>query len=229
MAGPDYVADLVRERDRDRFAASLYAPRAARGALLALTALDLEFAQVLATTTEALLGEIRLAWWRERLAALDSGPAPAQPVLVALAAEALPRGVTGRSLEPLEDAFLSLLIDARLEPAAAERYADGRGGTLFAAMAIALGGAPATARRLGLIWALGELLRMAPRASFPEPAILAALAGPVPAVRPALRPLAGLAALAHNDLARAAAGRPLAPRGTAGRQLRLLAAMLRGR
>ena len=134
----DHCANLVRTRDRDRWLATLYAPAAVRPALFALHALDLELASVVVTTTDAMLGEIRLAWWREALTRLDTAPPPAQPVLAALAAYALPFGVKGQALEPLEDAFLSLLIDERLAGRALDDHLDRRGGTLFGACATAL-------------------------------------------------------------------------------------------
>src|SRR5688500_15300158 len=99
MTAADDCATLVRDRDRDRYLATLYAPAAVRPALFALHALDIELAAVVDPTTEPMLGQIRLAWWREQLQALDSGGVAAQPTLAALAAEVLPRGISGASLE----------------------------------------------------------------------------------------------------------------------------------
>ena len=84
----DLVTADVKARDRDRYLSVLYAPAAARPALLALHGLDLELAQVVASTTEPMLGEIRLAWWRDALLALDAGQVPAQPLLALLATAA---------------------------------------------------------------------------------------------------------------------------------------------
>ncbi|RYE01298.1 MAG: hypothetical protein EOP61_11635, partial [Sphingomonadales bacterium] len=72
-----------------------------RAALAALLALDDALATLLRTTSEPALGQMRLAWWREALERLDSAPAPAEPVLRALAGEVLPLGVTGASLVPI--------------------------------------------------------------------------------------------------------------------------------
>ncbi len=219
----DYCATLVRDRDRDRWLATLYAPAAVRPALFALHALDLELAQVVATTTEAMLGEIRLAWWREALTKLDTAPPPAQPVLLALAGYALPLGVRGRALEPLEDAFLSLLIEERLAGKLLDDHLERRGGTLFGAAATALGVAETSARTLGRTWALGELVWPGIKAPPVDPvdAARAAAMRPGRLVAP-LRPLAALARFAAGDVGRALAGKPLGVRGGAARQARLL-------
>lgn len=228
----DHCAVLVRGRDRDRWLATLYAPAAVRPALFALHALDLELAHVVATTTEAMLGEIRLAWWREALAKLDSAPPPAQPVLAALAEHALPLGVTGQALEPMEDAFLALLLDERLAGQVLTDHLDRRGGTLFGALATALGVAQSSARALGRVWALGELVRPEIKAPPIDPdtarRLLAERERPVKLVAP-LRPLAALADFARHDVDQALAARPVAVRGGSGRQLRLMWAVATGR
>ena len=79
MTSDDYCAAAVRDGDLDRYLATLYAPSAARPGLFALHALDLEMAAVVRSTTEPMLGEIRLAWWREQLDKLDRQAPPAQP------------------------------------------------------------------------------------------------------------------------------------------------------
>ncbi len=224
-------AAMVRARDRDRYLATLYAPAAVRPALFALHALDLELAAVVATTTEAMLGEIRLAWWREALSRLDTAPPPPQPTLAALGRHALPLGVTGRALEPLEDGFLSLLLEERLAGKTLDDHLDRRGGTLFGACATALGVAQASAQVLGRVWALGQLVRPGARAPPVDPddaRRIAAIALPAHLV-PALRPLAALADFAVADIARALGDRPLGVPGSAGRQARLAWRVATGR
>lgn len=221
----------MQAADRDRYLAVLHAPAATRDALAALFALDLDFAQVVATTREPLLGEIRLAWWREQLARLDSAPAPAQPTLAALARHVIPAGVRGASLEALEDAHLMLLLDDHHDAAQLARYLDRRGGTLFAAAAVLLGADSAAARTLGQGWALGDLVRRGERPPHVgREDVAAARAGFIVArAEPALRPLAALARLALADVDAVLAGRDPAPRGSAGRQLMMLRVALTGR
>ncbi len=83
--------------------------REVRPAFAALWGLDLAMADVVATSSQPALGAIRLAWWRERLEALDEGiAAPAEPRLKAVQGELLRRTVTGEELSKLEDAWLPL-------------------------------------------------------------------------------------------------------------------------
>ncbi len=233
MTDESHCRERVSERDHDRYLATLYAPADKRPALFALHALDLELAEVVRTTSEPMLGQIRLAWWRERLQGLDRGERPGQPVLDALAEHLLPHGVSGSSLEPLEDANLALLEGGSLEAHASAR------GRLFGAAARLLAPALdaeaiATAERLGAGWAAVEAFRMGHFA--PDEAGVAmaerwlALVG----LPSAIRPITALAALARRDLAalRRAGLDPAKVdwrRGTPGRQARLLWSIVTGR
>lgn len=195
------VSAEVRQRHRETWLAVHYAPAAARPGLLALFGLDLELRQVVATTTEPMIGEIRLAWWREALQGLDAGRVPAQPLLQLAAAALLPAGVTGQELSTIEDRWLGL-IGADVVPPA---HIDG-GGMLFALAARLLGGDAEAARALGRAWAGGD--------------------GPLPRVVSALRPLYGLAVLARRPVGeRPASG----ARVGLARQWRLLRAIALGR
>jgi len=192
----------VRDGDRDRWLVTLWAPSAARAGLFALWALDLALVRVVETTTEPRLGEIRLAWWREALERLDSGPPPPEPVLTALAAAVLPR-VTGAALSGLEDGALAWLGD---DPAEAGRV---RGRVLFAAAAAVLGGGDSAAA--GTAWAAGDMARR----SLATPPIAPPLRLPR-----ALWPLLALARLSR----RSTAEQP----GSLGRQLLIARTMLLG-
>src|SRR5215217_5167640 len=77
---------LVRRVDPDRWlAARFVADPERRGELIALSALNHELARVAETVRNPLMGEIRLAWWREGLEAMAAGgPARPQPALQAL-------------------------------------------------------------------------------------------------------------------------------------------------
>lgn len=228
MEPADYCAAQVRAADLDRYLAILYAPVELRPALFALHALDVELATVARTTTEPMIGQIRLAWWREALEKLDTAPPPAQPVLEALAGHVLPRGVAGASLTRLEDGFLALIggeaVDAR-------DYADARGGTLFEAAATALGVPPAAlpaARTAGIVWACAQALASAQ----PEDAAEARRVGiaahaelrALPRLPSSGRLLIGLAALARRDLD----GEHPPHRGSPARQMRLLWSIITG-
>lgn len=69
----DYCVDQVRRTDRDRFVCSLFAPSTIRADLLALYAFNLEVGNIAVTTTEPLIGLMRLQWWRDALDAIFNG------------------------------------------------------------------------------------------------------------------------------------------------------------
>jgi phytoene synthase len=79
-----YCAALVRNADRDRFVASLFAPAQHRDALFALYAFAVEIGRVREAAREVLPGEIRLKWWSEVLADERGGEAAGNPVAGAL-------------------------------------------------------------------------------------------------------------------------------------------------
>ncbi len=135
-----------------------YAPPGRRAGLDALFALDGALGQVLRTTREPMVGQMRLAWWREALAALDYAPAPAEPVLQALAADVLPGGVGGRELALLVDGWEPLL--GELDQKAMEQHARWRGTHLFELAGRVLGtGQDDPLADAGRAWALDDLAR----------------------------------------------------------------------
>ena len=82
----DHCAALVRESDRDRYLATLFAPSAQRDALFGLYAFNVEIARVRDVAREPMPGEIRLQWWREVLSGDRDGEALAHPVAAGLMA-----------------------------------------------------------------------------------------------------------------------------------------------
>ncbi len=80
---------LVRRVDEDRWLAARFATRPVRERLMALYALNHEIARTAEAVSMETLGDIRLAWWRERIDAIHADPAappPAHPALAAYAA-----------------------------------------------------------------------------------------------------------------------------------------------
>lgn len=101
-----YVLDSVRETDRARFLAALFAPEPARRGLLALLAFDHELARTQVVTREPMLARIRLEWWREAsVEAVGAGTPRAQPVVESLSE-------TARRYTLASDALVAL-VDAR--------------------------------------------------------------------------------------------------------------------
>jgi phytoene synthase len=75
---------LVREADKDRFLATLFAPAKYRRPLFALYAFNVEVARVREQAREPMPGEIRLQWWRDVFAGSGRGEVRANPVAAAL-------------------------------------------------------------------------------------------------------------------------------------------------
>src|SRR6266481_1158397 len=100
------VAALVRRHDRDRYQTVLFAPAARREALFALYAFNYEIARVRESVSQPMLGQIRLEWWRENIAAAFKG----SPVRHHVVVEPLTAAI--RELA-LTRAHFDRLIDAR--------------------------------------------------------------------------------------------------------------------
>ena len=80
----DHCEKFVREHDKDRFLAALFAPREKRQALFSLYAFDIEIARIPMIARQPLAGEVRLQWWREVLAGDRKEEACASPVAASL-------------------------------------------------------------------------------------------------------------------------------------------------
>jgi len=104
--GEEAALRLSRD-DRDRFLCTLFAPAERRGALFALYDFDLEISRVRDTVSDPMVGQLRLKWWYDAVAAMKSGPPPRHAV-----AEALYTAVQTHGLDV--DALLRL-IEAHAE------------------------------------------------------------------------------------------------------------------
>ncbi|HET9686120.1 MAG TPA: phytoene/squalene synthase family protein [Pseudolabrys sp.] len=80
----EYCAALVRESNRDRYLATLFAPAEKRDALFALYAFDVEVSRVRDLAREPMPGEIRLQWWREMLLGERGSEVAGHPVAAAV-------------------------------------------------------------------------------------------------------------------------------------------------
>ena len=105
----------------------LHFPLAVRPAVAALWTIDETLAAVVAEATQPALAAIKLAWWAEALARLDTAPPPPEPRLQAVADTLIVAGVRGAEVAELEEGWAALL-DEHPEPA---RVA-GRGRALLA-------------------------------------------------------------------------------------------------
>lgn len=93
-AHDEYCLAQVRQGDRDRYLALLFAPASARDALAAVAAFNLELARAAGEITESMLGLVRLQWWREAVEEIRGGGAVRRHQV----AEALASATRGRGL-----------------------------------------------------------------------------------------------------------------------------------
>ena len=197
---------MTEPNDPERALALPYAAADRRAGLTALLALDDTLGQILRTTREPMVGQMRLTWWYEALCALDNAPPPAQPVLQALATEVVARGVSGSALAGLVDGWEILLDPDPLDPDMLDSYAAQRGGRLFALAGQVLGAASADPLTdAGAGWALADLARHSRNSQAAKaPAAHAKIALHAAMQRRwsrAVRSLGALALIAQMDLA----------------------------
>ena len=161
-----YCADHLRETDRDRYLATLFAPADKRGALFALYAFDAEIVRVRDLARELMPGEIRLQWWREVLLGERAGEAAANPVAAAVTE------VERRSdflREPLIDLIEAHRFDLHNEPMQSieelQSYAARTAGTIFELAVRLLGGEvePMVFKEAGSAQTIAYMLSQFPR------------------------------------------------------------------
>ena len=177
-----------------------YAAPPIRSPLRTLFALDQRLGRIVAATSEPMLGQMRLAWWRDMLGSPAEKRPPGDTVLDAIGSDWRAQEA---ALVALVDGWEHLLAE-RLDPQVADKFADGRAAP-FAALAnmAHVPDAAPNSRRIGRRWALADA---AAHVTLPEErAVLLELAGsdsaPAPVARP-LRALAVLDALARRSIAR---------------------------
>jgi len=179
-----------------------YAPGRMRAPLAALFAFDARLGQLVRQASEPMLGQLRLAWWRDTLAR----PLPERPrgdaVLDALA-----------SLEGLE-ASLSMVVDGwevllsdRVGGDQALSHAQGRASG-FAALAESKGDDATGVERLAQIWAAADLVSKLSRSGERSEALQVAsrLASEGTTAGRDWRSLAILAGLSRRSLVRGGGG-----------------------
>ncbi len=160
------IARRVRRHDYDRYFATLFCPADRRPALLALYAFNLEIATLRESTSEPLVGRMRLQWWRDAIGAILDGRPPGHPVAIALAEAAARHDLTRASFDVMIDGREADLDDAApADLAAIEGYAASTSSSLVRLALAVLGANGAEAEEMahhaGLAWGLTGLLRAA--------------------------------------------------------------------
>lgn len=144
--------------DPERALVLAYAPARYRAALTVLWQLDERLGSVVASTSEPMIGAIRLAWWREALEALDRAVVPDEPLLRDIAGTLLPLGISGAELAGIEAGWAALLEGEAPDGDAIKRHGRLRGRPLFGLAARILGRANSEqAVAAGEGWALIDL------------------------------------------------------------------------
>lgn len=193
---------LTAELTPEKRLALAYSSAPTRTATLAVLALDTRLANILRRRGEALLAQMRLAWWRDMLAKPVADWPRGDEVLDLLREWQDPTG-----LAELVDGWEALLCDD-LDAQAIDAFARGRG-RAFGQLADELGCERDPAETCGRRWAMADLAANVDNAA--EKAAVIAMAGEQLTRRVSLprelRPLAVLDGLASRSLARG--GMPL--------------------
>lgn len=137
----------------ERRLALAYTPARARGAVLALLALDCRLAALVRGAREPVLGQIKLAWWREQLRKAPAARPTGEPLLQLIGAW----GEHGAALGALVDGWEAALGDPAEPAEVIAAIAQGRA-LAAAALAELLGHADAAseAGRAARGWAVAE-------------------------------------------------------------------------
>lgn len=158
---------LVRRYDHDRYLTCLFAKGAAREAMFAIFAFNLEVAKTREMVSQPVLGQIRLQWWRESIDEIYQGTPRRHEVVLPLAEAVARHGLSRPHFDRVLDAREADLTD---EPpatlAALESYAEATAAPLLHLGLEALGvrAEPAfdAARDIGIAWALVGIARAIP-------------------------------------------------------------------
>ncbi|PKR54306.1 phytoene/squalene synthase family protein [Thalassospira marina] len=159
-----YCADYVRRNDKDRFLCALFAPVEKREDLFTLYAFNQEISKTREMVSEAMLGQIRLQWWRDALADIAKGEVRKHEVVEPLAGLIGQGRVSPATLEAMIDAReFDLFDNAPKDMAALENYIDATSGQLSEVAAGVLGAkgddAARAARLAGNAYGLVGILR----------------------------------------------------------------------
>jgi len=162
----EYISRIVARDDHDRFLTAMFAPLPVRGGVMALYAFNAEVAKVRESVSETMIGQMKLQWWRDVIAAIYEGGAvpKGNPVVEALAATIKAQGLSRAHFEALLDARARDMSDeSPPDVTALESYAEGTSASLTALVLEVLGAADeasrAAGRHVGIAWALTGLLR----------------------------------------------------------------------
>jgi len=160
------AADTLRGADYDRYLSAFFAPASARPHLLTLYAFNYEVAKTAEAISQPIAGQIRLQWWRDRIAELYAGAASAHKLTNALgetiAAHTLPRALFDELIDARESDLEEIPF---ADMASLVSYADATSANIMRLAARVLGAGASLdeqAGELGIAYALIGLCRALP-------------------------------------------------------------------
>jgi len=145
--------DIAPQAPLTRLRCAYARPEDAAAARL-VWALDERLADLVRSTSQPMIGQMRIAWWDETLGDGSGAKGRGDPLVDALRATGLARRP---GLPAMLDRWEALLGDG-IDSASLLTFADGRGGGLFRALADEHEGPPWLAAS-GRLWALWDLAR----------------------------------------------------------------------
>lgn len=160
-----YCAAQVRTYDYHRYFAAAHAPADVRRGLIALYAFNLEIAAIRERVSEALLGQMRLQWWRDTIDGIYAGEARNHAVVGELAHAIETFDLSRAGLDRMIDGRLFDLEDEPPEDMnALKRYVAATSGALTGLAAEICGQREfgAEAEAAGSFWGMAGLLRALP-------------------------------------------------------------------
>ena len=193
---------------RDRDLVRLHWPESRRSAFDTVLALDDRLADVALGAAQPAMGAIKLAWWRDQLAALDTQPPTPEPLLLRVVSDLMVAGVSGAECAALAEGWTAILQE-QPDPAP-------RGIALFALLGRLLGAEVVPG---GEAFSRADLARRSGDADWLRKV-------PVPTAPRPVRPVTLLDALGRRDAARFW---PPEPEATPARSWTLIRHRLTGR
>lgn len=145
----DFEAEIG---DAERVALN-YAKPDIRPKLTSFFALDRRLGQIVANSNEPLLGQMRIAWWRDMLSASARDRPAGDVVLDAIGAS---WGGDAQLLQPLADAWEVFMIAEELTADILSQFAQGSATPLAQAFGCAHEGVAKRVQEAGSLWALAD-------------------------------------------------------------------------
>lgn len=151
--GEQQVTDILSDLPPLHRLITAYAPKALQDGMRHIWAFDARLADIVRTTSEPIIGQMRLTWWRE---AISEGKGAGDPLLAALRTDVLEKAGAGGLLSAIEG-WEVLLEPLPLSDSQLVAFAENRGGGLFRQIGWLAGDCPPWLAQAGMAWALWDL------------------------------------------------------------------------